>query len=1120
MLQIRYKYLFTVLVGLVTVFSACQEKASPVEEKTPAAASSPTLFTLLSPEKTGVTFANTLIEGLNTNVLMYEYFYNGGGVAIGDINNDGLQDMYFTANMTTNRLYLNKGNLQFADITDAAGVNGREGPWKTGVTMADVNGDNLLDIFVCYSGNVRPEKRLPQLFINQGLDAKGVPHFTDQAVQYGFTQPAYSTNATFFDFDRDNDLDIFLLNHSPTQLPALDEALTAEMLKKEDPQSGVRLYRNDKNFFKDITRQAGLHSSVLTYGLGVGVSDFNTDGWPDMYISNDYAIPDVLYINNHNGTFTNKLPAGIGHTSQFSMGNEVADINNDALPDILTLDMLPEDNRRQKLLFAPDNYEKFELNLRSGFYYQYMRNMLQLNNGDGTFSEVGQLAGISNTDWSWAPLFADYDNDGWKDLYVTNGYVRDFTNLDFMKYMGDFMKQREGNLMRDDILKLVHQMPASNVTNYAFKNTGNAVFRDESASWGLKQVSNSNGAAYADLDNDGDLDLIVNNINQPASIYQNQADQQLKNQYLQIKLQGAGKNTQGLGAKVTVYTKEQQQYLEQMPTRGYQSSVSPILHFGLGTTTQIDSLQIRWPSGKQQLLRQVKANQLLTLKEQDAKESKIPVKKIAPAFAEVKTPVTFAHQKQNLNDFKRQPLLVSPQSFAGPCLIKGDVNNDGLEDVYAGGSAGQTGALYLQQKGGKFIPKANAAFEVDKGSDDVDALFFDANEDKKLDLYVCSGGYGNFMSDDPLLQDRLYLGDGQGNFTKSTAALPRMLTSSSCVRASDINQDSYPDLFVGGRVIPGRYPETPRSYILINNGKGEFTDQTAAISPTLQRIGMVTDAAWQDLNNDKNPELIVVGEWMPVTVFSSNNGKLQEVTNTYFAKKYRGWWNKIYLTDFNQDNKPDLVIGNAGLNSQCKATDKQPADLFYKDFDDNGSVDPILCFYMQGKSYPYVSRDELLDQISLMRSRFPDYKSYADATLKDIFTPEELKNVQRLSANHLATTYFQLDDTGKFVEKALPTEAQFAPVYAITSLDYNRDGHLDLLLAGNSNQARLRFGKADANYGTLLQGNGKGGFTYVPQVKSGLQVKGDVRSILNIKPFVLFGRNQQSVMAYKIGNTK
>lgn len=1119
LLLIKFNYRLMLLAALLALTGGCRQKTAnkAATSAAPEATTAPTetLFTLLSPEKTGVTFANTLTEGPNTNVLMYEYFYNGGGVAVGDLNGDDLPDLYFTANMAPNRLYLNQGNWQFTDITETAGVTGREGPWKTGVTMADVNGDNRLDVFVSYSGNVRPEKRVPQLFINQGPGADGIPRFTEQAARYGLTQAAHSTNAAFFDYDRDGDLDLFQLNHSPVALPALDEALTAEMLRNENPESGVRLFRNDNNYFKDVTQKAGIHSSALSYGLGLGIADVNTDGWPDIYISNDYAVPDFLYLNNGNGTFTNQLPKSMGHTSQFSMGNEVADINNDALPDIFTLDMLPEDNYRQKLLFAPDNYEKFDLNVRSGFYYQYMRNMLQLNNGDGTFSEVGQLAGLSNTDWSWAPLFADYDNDGWKDLYVTNGFVRDFTNLDFMKFMGDYTQQREGRLMRDDVLKLVQQIPASNVKNYAFQNQGPAGFQERGAAWGLQQASNSNGAAYADLDNDGDLDLIVNNINQPAFIYQNQANSQLKHGYLTVKLRGAGKNTHGLGAKVTVYAGGQRQYLEQMPTRGFQSSVSPVLHFGLGNAPAIDSLRVSWPGGKQQLLRGVKINQRLTLTEAAATKPNRPAKKPAPAYVAVKPPVAFAHQAAPVNDFKRQPLLVNPISMAGPGLIKGDVNNDGREDIFAGGSAGQASVLYLQQPGGTFTPKANPAFAADKEHDNVAALFFDANGDKKVDLYVCSGGYGNLLPDDARLQDRLYLNDGQGNFTKSPTALPRMLTSTSCARASDVNGDGALDLFVGGRVIPGRYPETPRSYLLINDGQGHFTDQTAALAPALQQIGLVTDAAWQDLNQDQKPELIIVGEWMPVTVFNNTNGKLQDATDRYFRKKYRGWWNKLWLEDFDGDNQPELIIGNAGLNSQCQVSDQQPADLFFKDFDDNGSVDPILCFYMQGKSYPYVTRDELLDQMSIMRTRFPDYKSYANATLKDIFTPEELSDAQRLSVNYLQTAYFALDAQGRFVEKPLPVQAQYAPVCAITSLDYNQDGHRDLLLAGNMNQARLRFGKADANYGTLLQGDGKGQFTYVPQSKSGLQVKGDVRSILTVNQTLLFGRNQQAVQAYR-----
>ena len=1071
----------------------------------------PPLFQLLSPNQTSIRFSNDISETENLNVLAYEYFYNGAGVAVGDINNDGLPDIFFTGNMKPNKLYLNLGNMKFKDITkEACGeMEGRSGGWKTGVTMADVNGDGLLDIYVCYSGKVSDDMRRNQLFIN-----KGNLKFAEQAKSYGLDDKSYSTQAAFFDYDNDGDLDMFLLNHS---IKKIDNMEFAKFRDDIDDLAGNKLYRNDGNHFTDVTASAGIRQNPMTFGLGIAIADINQDGFQDIYVTNDYNEPDYLYINNHDGTFTNQSKQRLRHLSQFSMGVDIADFNNDGFDDIITLDMLPEDNRRQKLLQLQENYESFELMQSQDLYKQYMRNMLHLNNGDGTFSEIGRLSGISATDWSWTPLFADFDNDGYKDLFITNGYLRDYTNKDFLRYWGDYKVKkaidREPALMMD----LVKAMPSTTLPNYIFKNNHDLTFSNKQIEWGLQKPCISSGAVYVDLDNDGDLDLVINNINEPASIYQNQSREKDSTNYLAVKLTGKGGNTNAIGAKVYLFNNGNMQYQEVNPNRGYLSCVSTVLNFGLGIQKNIDSLKIIWPDNTIQLLINITANQKLNILQ---KVDVMPIKNEAvknktAVFSKVSGILDYKNEAGNKNDFKRQLLMLFMYSQTGPVIAKGDVNKDGLEDMFISGDNINPGKIYLQKAGGKFIQAGGISIGNENESTISAAVFFDANGDGFPDLYVAKGGYGLWEPNTPALQDELYLNDGKENFNVLENALPDLSGSSkSCIRPCDVDGDGDIDLFVGGRIVPGKYPLAPESYLLINNGKGHFTKVTTPFS----NIGMVTDAQWVDINKDGKKDLVICGEMMPIKIFINTTAGFVDKTNDYFTEPNNGFWFTLNIADVDGDGNEDIIAGNLGLNSPIKASEKEPAEMYYADFDGNGSIDPFFNFYVQGKTYPFVSRDELNEQIYPMRRKFSSYKNYADAQMKEIFTPEELAKAGLLSVNETRSICF-LNRGGKFIKKVLPIQAQFSVVSKILAKDFNHDGKMDLLLLGNHADNRLKIGSIDANYGCLLTGDGKGNFEYVPQPLSGLSVTGDVKSaeemIIDGKKYITIGIPGSDLIFYK-----
>lgn len=1072
------------------------------------------VFTKLNARDTGVDFVNKIEENDSLHIFRYEYLYNGNGVGVGDFNVDGAPDLFISGNTVANKLYLNKsGNAQirFEDISKKAKVEGN-GRWATGVSVADVNGDGLPDIYVCHSGFYRKlSDKNNELFINQGVK-NGVPVFKEMAVEAGLNAiGSQSTQAAFFDYDKDGDLDMFLLNHSNHSVnPFLN---TREMRATPNPYFGNRLFENisenGKLKFKDVTRQAGIINNALNFGLSVIVADINQDGWPDLYTTSDYTEVDCYYVNNGNRTFTESLRKSFTHVSKFSMGADVGDFNNDGRPDVLTLDMLPEDNHRQKLLKGPDVYDQYHLLLDSGYYHQNMRNMLHLNqgadpNGDVRFSEIGQLAGISNTDWSWAGLMADLDNDGWKDLLITNGYLRDFTNMDFLKYTvaDEQMKEVAKGNFNFRTYNLVRKMPSNKLRNYLFRNLASKEqygFENVSQKWGFTEEGVSNAAVYADFDGDGDLDVVISNINEPVSFYQNNTNQN----GLAVRLKGAGKNTQALGSKVWVYANSTTQYAELYPVRGYQSSVATDLHFGLGSSGKADSIVVQWPNGQRSFLVNP-AGPLLQFSEADARLENRNAKSNTGGFW-VKAinadsvGIDFMHQENEFVDFKVEVLLPYQLSKLGPAMAKGDVNGDGLDDVFFGGASHQFGVLYLQKADGKFEGAQAQPWRQNVACEQVNALFLDADRDGDLDLYVVSGG-NEFDEQAPEYRDHLYINDGKGVLHEEVLALPSMKNPKQCVAATDIDGDGDIDLFVGGRAIPGSFPMPARSYILRNDSQGaivKFTDVTAEWCADLLNPGMVTAAVFTDLDTDKLPDLLIVGDWMPVVAFQ-NKGNTLEKREVAGLKDSDGMWAAIEAADLDSDGDLDFILGNGGLNNQYKASVDKPLAIYYDDFDKNGAIDPVCTYFIGDKSYPMFSRDEMLDQMVFLKRKYTSYESYADATMKDIFGAEAVEKSKKVYCKLLRSIILENKGNFNFARHELPEDAQLSRVSGIVAKDLDGDQKTDLILAGNFSPYRVQLGPCDASVGSILRQTSPFRFESLPASKTGFWASGDIRYVAAI----------------------
>jgi ASPIC and UnbV/FG-GAP-like repeat len=1104
-----------------------------------------TLFEHISSEHSGIHFNNQIIENDSINPLELTNIYNGGGVGIGDFNRDGLPDIYFTGNTVSNKLYLNRGDFKFDDVTSVAGVEG-QGQWSRGVSVVDINNDGWPDIYVCATIKTNPLQRRNLLYINQGLDKEGIPHFKEMGKEYGLDDTLFSTMAAFFDYDNDGDLDMYLVvNNIPKGYNA--SQFKPIVTDGSFPSTG-KLFRNDWNdslkhpVFTDVSKQAGI--TIEGLGHDVTITDINLDGWKDIYVSNDFIGDDILYINNHDGTFTNKVKSYFKHTSANGMGQDVEDINNDGLADVVELDMDPPDNYRKKLFQGPNNYRNYQNTDYFGYQYQYPRNSLQLNQGprvnandsigDPIFSEIGYYGGIEATDWSWTPLVADFDNDGFRDIIVTNGYPKDVNDHDFINF-----RSKATNIASKKII--LDQIPQIKIHSFAFRNNGDLTFTDESKSWGMMTPSFSNGAAYADLDNDGDLDLIVNNIDDEAHIYRNMSRERdsANHHFLQIQFIGDSLNKNGLGTWVELhYGNGKKQVYENTPYRGYLSTIQSIAHFGLGNTSSIDSLIIKWPDHRMQVLQNVEVNQVLKVDIRNANlnysfEKEILAK--AALFKEITDSVGihFVQEERDYIDFNIQKMLPHKFSEYGPSIAVGDIDGNGLDDMVVGGSAFHSAQIFLQQPGGQFIQSAllTEAISKNKLADDLQVLLFDANGDGKPDLYIAAGGYENERNSSAY-KDQLYINDGKGNFKLDSSALPQdNFTSKFCVRAADYNKDGKLDLFISGRVDPENYPKAVSSFIYRNDskdGRVKFTDVTTSVAKDLTNIGMVCDALWTDFDNDGWPDLILGGEWMPVTFLRNDHGIFKNVTETTGTGNQFGWWNSIVAGDFDNDGKMDYVVGNLGKNSFYRGSNQYPVHVYAKDFDKNGIYDMIPSLYLpdgngEMKEFPAQGRDDMLRQINAMRKKFPTYKSYASADMSQVLTEEERKDALILSANNFQSCLFHNEGNGKFTLIPLPAQAQFSAINGMIAEDFDGDGNLDLVVNANDYGTEPNVGRYDALNGLFLKGGGKNNFKPETILQSGIFIPGNGKALVKLqgangKCLLAAGQNRGPLKIFELKN--